>query len=316
MAVVITQRLLRACVHGVVWCGGRRSPTWKSAREAVFSACGDHPMAGCAGCSRSDCDDPLASYASICQEMPSMAVCGAFWAWCDAAPGLDKWCTYDRARYLPSMLMYFHQRVEEMVLWKEWRPTNNGGWVGEAVPHTARGLGACRQACMVGATASASEGVGNVGSGGVTAEGGEPVQHGLPAPLPPCPPPCTLPWPGLAAPPVPHCLVLLMHLPAVACWSAVQYTATIVVVLLFGIVSTGLKTVKSALTLAWTQQRTAQYNAAAAARAASIWLPSNAQLKENAAKAAIIGEGRASSMPSVGQGQGGHFTWRVVWVDG
>lgn len=90
-------------------------------------------------------------------------------------------------------------------------------------------------------------------------------------------------------------------------YPAGQYAATIVVVLLFGIISTGLKTLKSALTLAWTQQRTAAYGGAGSGRSsvsggviagggASLWLPSSAQARENAVKAAIIGEGGREGM--------------------
>ncbi|PNH02207.1 Cytidine deaminase [Tetrabaena socialis] len=76
------------------------TPTWSTARNAVFSACSDHPMAGCAACSAADCPDPLASLADICHEMPNMAVCAPFWNFCNAAGADDvaKWCADDSAK--------------------------------------------------------------------------------------------------------------------------------------------------------------------------------------------------------------------------
>lgn len=60
-----------------------------------------------------------------------MAVCGRFWAFCNRAGADDvaPWCADDSA-YLPSMLMYFHQRTQELLLWKEWRPMTQGGAAG------------------------------------------------------------------------------------------------------------------------------------------------------------------------------------------
>ncbi|KXZ49236.1 hypothetical protein GPECTOR_22g828 [Gonium pectorale] len=117
-------------------------PTWSKARKAVFSACDDHPMAACSSCSSSDCPDPLASLAGICHEMPNMAVCADFWAFCNAAGVQDvaAWCAEDDSKYLPSMLMYFHQRTQELLLWKEWRPRTQGQYAGSVIAIVAVGV--------------------------------------------------------------------------------------------------------------------------------------------------------------------------------
>ncbi|GIL51170.1 hypothetical protein Vafri_7238 [Volvox africanus] len=107
------------------------APTWSQARKAVFGACDDHPMGGCANCTSNNCPDPLASLADICHEMPEMAACNGFWAFCEAAGPQDvaEWCGEDDSKYLPSMLMYFHQRTQELLLWKEWRPRTQGQYL-------------------------------------------------------------------------------------------------------------------------------------------------------------------------------------------
>ncbi|GIL75290.1 hypothetical protein Vretimale_7983 [Volvox reticuliferus] len=88
-------------------------------------------MAGCANCTPHNCPDPLASLADICHEMPEMAACNGFWAFCEAAGPHDvaEWCGEDDDKYLPSMLMYFHQRTQELLLWKEWRPRTQGQYL-------------------------------------------------------------------------------------------------------------------------------------------------------------------------------------------
>ncbi|GFR47541.1 hypothetical protein Agub_g9263, partial [Astrephomene gubernaculifera] len=130
-------------------------PTWSQARKAVFSACDDHPMAGCATCSSSDCPDPLASLADICHEMPNMAVCAGFWAFCNAAGAQDvaQWCAEDDSKYLPSMLMYFHQRTQELLLWRQWRPRTQGQYVGSIIAIVAMGIAATGLKTLKGALA-------------------------------------------------------------------------------------------------------------------------------------------------------------------
>lgn len=99
-------------------------------------------MAACSACERTDCPDPLGSYAAICQEMPNMAVCRDFWAFCKAAGPheLEKWCVNDEGSYLPSMLMYFHQRTEELLLWKQWRPTTQAEYAASVVAIVVMGI--------------------------------------------------------------------------------------------------------------------------------------------------------------------------------
>ncbi|KAG2495075.1 hypothetical protein HYH03_006686 [Edaphochlamys debaryana] len=118
------------------------APTWSQARKAVFSACDDHPMEGCSACSKGDCPDPLGSLSAICHEMPNMAVCRTLWGFCDAAgpEDLREWCAEDSSRYLPSMIMYFHQRVQELILWKEWRPMNTAQYAASIVAIVAMGV--------------------------------------------------------------------------------------------------------------------------------------------------------------------------------
>lgn len=76
------------------------APTWSQARKAVFGACEDHPMEGCATCTAAGCPDPLASLSEICHEMPDMAACGIFWSFCDAAKREDvrEWCAEDDSK--------------------------------------------------------------------------------------------------------------------------------------------------------------------------------------------------------------------------
>ncbi|KAG2443825.1 hypothetical protein HXX76_002168 [Chlamydomonas incerta] len=130
----------------VAQCADQRAipglPTWSVARKDVFSACDDHPMAACASCSSTDCPDPLGSLAGICHEMPNMAVCKDFWGFCNVAGAQDvaEWCEEDDSKYLPSMLMYFHQRTQELLLWKEWRPMTEGQYAGSVIAILAMGV--------------------------------------------------------------------------------------------------------------------------------------------------------------------------------
>uniref|UniRef100_A0A6S8KSC7 Copper transport protein n=2 Tax=Dunaliella tertiolecta TaxID=3047 RepID=A0A6S8KSC7_DUNTE len=115
----------------------RRMPTWAKTREAMFEMCEDHPMEQCDDCTESSCPDPLASLSGACKDMPDMSQCTMYDRWCQANDDgqLSYYCEEGggSSSGLPSMLMYFHKRVSETVLWPEWVPRTNGDYAGTIV---------------------------------------------------------------------------------------------------------------------------------------------------------------------------------------
>jgi copper transporter 1 len=125
---------MRGCTNYTALCGLPRSavaqcttqppiprlPRSADARGAVLAACADHPMQHCYLCTRVACADPLGALAAVCLEHPSMAECAAYHLWCAATqPDMRAYCE-PSADALPPMTMWFHQRVEEVVLCLGW----------------------------------------------------------------------------------------------------------------------------------------------------------------------------------------------------
>ncbi|MEW5313678.1 MAG: hypothetical protein WDW38_005223 [Sanguina aurantia] len=146
------------------------TPSWYASRSSVFEACSSHYMDGCSMCTQLKCPDPLDTLSTICASMPDMRECaeyqvgecrvsttrsrvtpdeqGGRWArgpflmlvrcrgvgpsWCEAVgPDFKYYCdSSGTGRFLPSMLMYFHSRIEEVVLWRSWLPKTAGQYVG------------------------------------------------------------------------------------------------------------------------------------------------------------------------------------------
>lgn len=87
---------------------------------------------------QTSCADPLAALSGMCTDMPAMSGCVVFTSWCGAvqtavggggaATGLEWYCSSGGggSTGLPSMLMYFHERTRELVLWKSWEPKTDG----------------------------------------------------------------------------------------------------------------------------------------------------------------------------------------------
>mmetsp|Transcript_8458 Transcript_8458/g.22644 ORF Transcript_8458/g.22644 Transcript_8458/m.22644 type:complete len:449 (-) Transcript_8458:725-2071(-) len=113
----------------------RRMPSWSESRQAMFDMCEDHPMQQCASCTKTHCPDPLASLSGACIDMPDMPECAMFDRWCQAngEGRLAYYCGEDgggSSSGLPSMLMYFHRRVSETVLWRSWVPKTYAEYAG------------------------------------------------------------------------------------------------------------------------------------------------------------------------------------------
>lgn len=80
----------------------------------------------------------------MCTDMPYMEGCPTWADWCKAAAGWEGaapgnsmagFCAGASAyggssgSGIPSMLMFFHQRTKELLLFREWMPTNEGEFV-------------------------------------------------------------------------------------------------------------------------------------------------------------------------------------------
>ncbi len=92
--------------------------------------------------SQADCPDPLWDMAEMCTEM-YMDGCDVYLGWCRQAmtwqaAGHGSMSYYCRGAEpygggggsgIPPMLMFFHQRVREVLLFRPWLPTTTGeGW--------------------------------------------------------------------------------------------------------------------------------------------------------------------------------------------
>ncbi|MEW5300859.1 MAG: hypothetical protein WDW36_003758 [Sanguina aurantia] len=108
------------------------TPSWYASRSSVFEACSSHYMDGCSMCTQLKCPDPLDTLSTICASMPDMRECAEYQSWCEAVgPDFKYYCdSSGTGRFLPSMLMYFHSRIEEVVLWRSWLPKTAGQYVG------------------------------------------------------------------------------------------------------------------------------------------------------------------------------------------
>ena len=73
------------------------------------------------------CDDPLGALTAMCKEMPTMADCAEYHAFCAATtPDMGVYCAYASGD-IPPMTMWFHQRLEEVVLALGWITRTPGG---------------------------------------------------------------------------------------------------------------------------------------------------------------------------------------------
>ncbi|KAJ9511054.1 hypothetical protein QJQ45_002856 [Haematococcus lacustris] len=114
------------------------APSWAASRQAVFSACGEMGMPQCEQCRQASCPDPLAALAGMCIDMPTMSQCSVYASWCVAANtdgSLGMYCKGAQPGDvgLPSMLMYFHERIRELVLWRTWVPNTQGQYAGTII---------------------------------------------------------------------------------------------------------------------------------------------------------------------------------------
>jgi copper transporter 1 len=112
-----------------------RLPKSEATRQAVLSACSDHTMPSCSKCSSlKACPDPLLAYADVCREHPTMAQCASYQNWCNAA-GVDAsyYCDAGSLDLLPPMQMYFHQRIDDIVLFRSWIPRSGGAYAGTII---------------------------------------------------------------------------------------------------------------------------------------------------------------------------------------
>lgn len=105
------------------------APSTQEATEAVLSMCSTHGMVGCEDCtSLSACPHPFDTLSEICLGMPTMAGCQPFFAMCEASQDTFQEFCGKGASYkgLPPMKMWLHSGITDIVLIKEWVPTD--GW--------------------------------------------------------------------------------------------------------------------------------------------------------------------------------------------
>lgn len=105
------------------------APTTQEATESVLSMCSTHGMLGCEDCtSLSACPHPFDTLSEICLGMPTMAGCQQFFSMCEAAQStFQELCGKGESyKGLPPMRMWLHSGITDIVLIKEWVPTD--GW--------------------------------------------------------------------------------------------------------------------------------------------------------------------------------------------
>ncbi|GIL71277.1 hypothetical protein Vretimale_2865 [Volvox reticuliferus] len=126
-------------------------PSTNDARKAVTAMCGSMDMVQCETCKPLTCNDYIGALSSMCTDMPYMDHCGVYATWCktsmawiDGSGGsgdLSYYCTGAAEAYgsvssssdIPSMLMFFHQRTREILLFRTWLPKTTGQAVGSFI---------------------------------------------------------------------------------------------------------------------------------------------------------------------------------------
>lgn len=123
------------------------APTTREATDAVISMCSTHGMVGCETCtSAAKCPNPFDTLSQICLGMPSMEDCKQFYSMCSVVSSdgntLNGLCAADvsSADYLPPMRMWLHTGITDIVLIKEWVPTDGGYYFGTLVACFAAAL--------------------------------------------------------------------------------------------------------------------------------------------------------------------------------
>ncbi|GIL86105.1 hypothetical protein Vretimale_13861 [Volvox reticuliferus] len=128
-------------------------PSTSAARKAVIDMCGSMEMVQCETCNKVSCPDYIGAMSSMCAEMPYMVGCDVYASWCEASaaweqPGGDgnsvrHYCrgaeVYGGATSssdIPSMLMFFHQRTREILLFRSWLPKTAGEAFGSFIAIT------------------------------------------------------------------------------------------------------------------------------------------------------------------------------------
>jgi hypothetical protein len=112
------------------------APSTQEATDTVMSLCADHGMVGCEKCTAiSNCPHPLDTLSEICLGMPYMAGCDKFFSMCKATgDDFGLLCgTSDDYQGLPPMRMWLHTGIRDIVLIKEWVPTDGGYYFGTLV---------------------------------------------------------------------------------------------------------------------------------------------------------------------------------------
>ncbi|KAG2432990.1 hypothetical protein HXX76_008718 [Chlamydomonas incerta] len=130
-------------------------PTTKEAQASVDAMCASMYMERCDTCNQVSCDNYIDAMSSMCTDMPYMEGCPTWADWCQAAAGWEGaapgnsmagFCAGASAyggsggSGIPSMLMYFHQRTRELLLFREWMPTNEGQAVASFIAISAMGF--------------------------------------------------------------------------------------------------------------------------------------------------------------------------------
>ncbi|GIL46462.1 hypothetical protein Vafri_3456 [Volvox africanus] len=125
-------------------------PSTNDARKAVTAMCSSMDMVQCQTCTKLTCNDYIGAMSSMCTEMPYMTNCDVYATWCKASMAwvdesggsgdLGHYCTGAGAygsgsssSDIPSMLMFFHQRTREILLFRTWLPKTTGQAVGSFV---------------------------------------------------------------------------------------------------------------------------------------------------------------------------------------
>ncbi|KAG2448735.1 hypothetical protein HYH02_006089 [Chlamydomonas schloesseri] len=130
-------------------------PTTKEAQASVDAMCASMYMERCDTCNQVSCDNYIDAMSSMCTDMPYMEGCPTWADWCKTAAGWEAaapgnsmagFCA-GAAAYggssgsgIPSMLMFFHQRTKELLLFREWMPTNEGQAVASFIAISAMGF--------------------------------------------------------------------------------------------------------------------------------------------------------------------------------
>lgn len=112
------------------------APTTAQAREAVLAMCGSHSMPGCDTCTARSCPHPAEVLSQVCLGMPGMAQCAQFVRMCSGAGAADTFtalCGGGDTGALPPMKMWMHAGMHDILLFKEWVPSNGGEYAGYCI---------------------------------------------------------------------------------------------------------------------------------------------------------------------------------------